>query len=151
MAAFMYRGYGRIGMSTDLLVATHPGDGSSVKVADLVIRVPEVAGEQFVSVEGAINVQTDITGILCLGDCLIDLAVKDVSGAAFGANSSYDLRTGISRDHLRTHWVFPATSGLHTYELWMDAETAEAFTLSGVSLIAQTFPFAADGGTDLDP
>lgn len=150
-AAFVARGLPRIAQSTAILATDSTPAAGYVVVAQVSITVPGVGGDQFVVVDGSVTAQSDTDGLECAQPaCQVDVQLRDVGNAVSSNLGSYlfpsALRAG---EVVGKRYVFPATSGNHTYQLWARLGSGDILFYSDPVITAMSVPFGATGGSTL--
>lgn len=159
MAAFMHRGFGRIGFSQNSGFPTFGGDEADGYVAPTLtsktITVPGVSGTQFVWLQASAIAFTNGTfASACTqtsnGVCNVELKIYE-GGTLLAATFARinDDRGGAT---LVATGVVAASSGAHTYTLKADSfQVAAGQMFAGsVKFTVVTLPFGATGSTTLD-
>jgi hypothetical protein len=145
MAAFMNRGFGRAAMDNTLLQDAINDSDSGVDIGEVTIDVPGAGSSatQFVEVRGQVAV-LDIDGV-----CSVPCAVLAQLVEPAGPVSYITFDAIFIGQTIEISWVFAATPGPHTYQLWLATVAAPADVyLGSLALTATTYPFGA-GGTDV--
>jgi len=162
MAAFMTRGFSRVGNASDIYSVTAlpsvPASGQTsfdpVDVGSVTIDVPGATGEtQFVMITGKLGVYTNSTfATYCTGaTCTWRIEIYDgttiLDDAIFRPTGDNDAAT------MSLNAVVPEGSGTtqtYTMRIWYEGTIATGtFTPYDFSLSAITVPFGATGGSTL--
>lgn len=142
LGGFAANGLGRVAMAS-----SHDFDGGFSFSSLLTVSITAPA-KGFVRLEGRVGVFDGSAASYCT-DCEVAVELRDVST---GTTSPMSLTVGGAGTHstyleIPTTWVFPVTSGAHSYSL----DTGQVdfaggpFALHNPVLVAQYVPFGATG------
>ena len=168
MAAFMQRGFGRVGlaigedpMTASITAAAGSASATPVPVRQLTITVPGASNafspQQLVHLQGRVAFTTAMTATKGC-PCIFRAQIRDMTTDALSTLQFQTFESAVNNNFTYSFTLealFAASPGPRTYQLeagltFRNTTTSEAtFHFSPPSLSAMTFPFGPTGTSDL--
>jgi hypothetical protein len=144
-AAFQHRGLPRVALGSQT-TSSFAGGSSGATIGQVSITVPGVGGNQFVRVDGSATLYDFGSDCPCYATTSLGESTGGVPATSYAEGDA----SGYNQITIPVSWVFSATPGTHTYNLYGSVSTADTVGVASVQLIAQTMPFGSTGAGTLN-